>query len=93
MNNNILIGVNVFCLLVVALLYGEQRFLAEPRLSALEQSSLSQRKALTELELRQTNSLQYLESRIGRTESKLDATTNELRHSLKMLELRQSALR
>lgn len=81
-------SINVFCLLVVALLYGEQRFLAEPRLSQLETVQQAHSKQLAELELRQTNSLQYLESKVNNVDMRLDATANELRHNLKMIELR-----
>lgn len=43
-------------------------------------------KRLNELEHRATNHLNYLEQKANRVDAKLDATTNELRHSLKIIE-------
>lgn len=45
-------------------------------------------KRLGELEHRQTNHLTYLEQKVNNVDSRLDATTNELRHSLKIIEAR-----
>lgn len=50
--------------------------------------NVDQNKRLNELELRQTNTLSYLEGKINNVDSKLDAATNELRQGLKVLELR-----
>ncbi len=48
-------------------------------------------KRLNELEHRATNHLTYLEQKVNNVDSRLDTTTNELRHNLKMIELRHSA--
>lgn len=43
---------------------------------------------LHELELRQTNQLTYLESRVSNLEMELDVTESELRHNLRAIDAR-----
>lgn len=45
-------------------------------------------KRLNELEHRASQHLTYLEQKVNNVDSRLDATTNELRHSLKIIEAR-----
>lgn len=87
--NNILVSVNVFCLLVVIFLFGESRWLQEPRLSAVESTITGHATRLNELELRQTNALQYLETRLNNVSSKLDDSNNKAAHRLQIIEARQ----
>lgn len=44
---------------------------------------------INDLETRQTNHLIFLEQKVNNVDSKVDTTTNELRHSLRVMEARQ----
>lgn len=86
--NKILITLNTAMLLSCLVVIAQSSLFTDQRLSTLEVASASHHQRLSELELRQTNSLQYLEGKVNRLDEKLDTAIQELRQSLKLMELR-----